>query len=407
MSTTTLDSKEIIKFEEVSSTLMQAEPVLLKNRNLFEKAETKALALLDTIEAEGMSDEMDSEINKWQGSAKKALSINNERRTPITQILTKIAAEFTSLENPLNPQKTDSYYSKLQNHRNSWAKHKQELQRQKEAEILKKQNEEKERLDLKSEAEKLIRDAYTKKLYSFKAYISKTLNEMSLDNFAESKEKISKLKIDYPRDAFNKLECLLSAKFIDSTEVERIINTTRINLYDELSANFRENMEVDKQEALDKLPSKKRELERIAKADAETAARLKEEAEKRKKAEEKLLKDQQEEAERQAKLKLQQEQDMNNAQTLFDAQAEISVLNESAGKTKSSYVINVLNHQGWLMIFANYFEHFGNALDLETVGKKSLNQMKKDVEKLANSKGIFIEHESIEYVEDVKAVHTK
>jgi len=401
------ETMEMIKFEEVTSTLMKAEPVLLKNRNLFNQAEAKAKFLLDTIEAEGMSDEMDAEINKWQGNAKKALQVNNDRRTPITQILSQIASEFTSLENPLNPQKADSYYSKLQNHRNSWAKEKQEEQRKKEQEILKKKNQEQERLDLKSEAERQIRDAYTKKLFSFKNHISKLLNEMSLETFEENKVKIESVKLEYPRDAFNKLECVLFPKYIDGSEVDRIINAARINLYDELSANFRENMEVDKQDALDKLPSKKKELERMAKASAEEAEALRQQAEKRKKAEAKLLKDQQEQAEKDAQAKLEQEKSMNSATTLFDAQAEISVLNQNAGKTKVSYVINVLNHQGWLMVFANYFEHYGNALDLETVGKKTLNQMKKDVEKLANSKGIFIEHESVEYIEDVKAVLTK
>src|SRR5690606_32347406 len=135
--------KELIKFEEVSSTLMSAETVLIANRNLFQQAENKAKSLLDTIEAEGMNDALDAEVNEWQNKAKKALQINYDRRTPITQLLTKISSEFTSLENPLNPQKADSYFAKLQVHRNAHAKAKLEEQKRKEAEILRKQNIEK------------------------------------------------------------------------------------------------------------------------------------------------------------------------------------------------------------------------------------------------------------------------
>lgn len=404
---TLAENKEVIKFEEISSTLMSAENVLISNRTLFEKAESKAKTLLDTIEAEGMSDEMDAEVNDWQNKAKTALSINNERRSPITQLLSRISKEFTSLENPLDPQKPDSYFSKLQLHRNKFAKQKEEARKAKEAEILRKQKADAERIQLKAEAESQIRKAYNTKLFSFKSYLSKLVNDSTLETIAENKAKIEKVSIDYPRDKFNELECFIVSNIIDTVEIERIISTTRINLYDEMSANFRENMEVEKQSSLDLLPSKKKELERIAKAGAEEAERLRKEAENRKKIEEQKLQIQQEEQAKADKARLEAEQQMNNAQTLFDTASQMAEVAESATKVKKSYIIEVKDVAGWGAIFMFYFEKIGMKLDVETFGKKSLNQMKKDVEKIANTTSEMIEHASVEYVEDVKAVVTK
>jgi len=381
--------------------------VLLANRSLFEKAENKAKTLLDTVEAEGMSDEMDSEINTWQVNAKKALQINYDRRTPITQLLTKISSEFTSLENPLNPQKADSYFAKLQVHRNAHAKAKLEEQKRKEAEILRKQNIEKERIELTIEAERQIRDNYNKKLFQFKTYITKLLNDATLETFAEVTNKLKAVSIEYPRDAFNKIECSLFPVYIGAAELDGIISNSKTNLYDELSANFRENMEVDKQKAIDMLPSKKKELEKLAKANAEEAAAIKEAADKRAKAEEELLKKEQAEKAKQDASKLQAEQQMNNAQNLFNTASQIAEVKENIIKAKQSYVIEVKDVAGWGAIFMFFFEKVGMTLDVETFGKKTMNQMKKEVEKIANSTSEKIDHPSISYVEDVKAVVTK
>lgn len=400
-------TNELIKFEEVTSTLATAEGVIIANRSLFEKAEAKAKSLLDTIEAEGMSDELDAEVNKWQGNAKKALEVNNSRRAPITQILSKISSEFTRLENPLSPQKPDSYFSKLQVHRNGWAKKKAEIQKAKEAEILRKQNIEKERNELKADADRQIRANYNKKLFSFKNHVSGLINNATLPTIEEATEKIKATKIDYPREAFYKIECSLFPVYLDNTEVETIISDAKEALYNELSANFRENMEVDKQAALDQVPSKKKELEAIAKAGAEEAQRIREASEKRILAEQELLKKQQAEQEKADANKVEAEQQLNNAQTLFDTAAKISKVKESVGKVKTSYVINVRDAAGWGAIFMFYFEKEGMNLDVETFGKKSLNQMKKELEKIANTTSEKVVHASIEYVEDVKAVVTK
>jgi len=97
---------------------------------------------------------------------------------------------------------------------------------------------------------------------------------------------------------------------------------------------------------------------------------------------------------------------MNNAQTLFDTTAQIAEINDTA-KVKKSYVIEVSDVAGWGYVFMLYYERVGINMNIEDLGKKTLNQMKKEIEKIANKNGEMLDHPSIRYVEDVKAVVTK
>lgn len=400
------EKQGLIKFEEVSSTLMQAGDILAKNTKLSLSAQSAAQSLLDTAEAEGMSQELDKRMNDWQVKAKEALKKNNDRRTPITQLLTRISKEFTALENPLDSSKPDSLFSKLQQHRNAYAAAKERERKAKEAEILRKQNIEQERSEVGAEVERQIRAIYSEKLMQFRSGITKILSNMTLENFAEKSEKIRSIAVDYPRDKFNEITPVVFPKFLDSVEVERIVIASRVKLYEELSANFREIIEADKQAAIDELPSKKKELERLAKASAEEAEKIrKQQAERERLANEKL-KLEQEEAEKQAQAKIEAEKTLNNAQTLFDTAHQIAEINDET-KVKKSYVIEVKDVAGWGAIFMLYFQEVGMSLSVEDLGKKSLNQMKKEAEKIANKSGEMLSHPSIKYVEDVKAVVTK
>lgn len=402
----TAENNGLIKFEEVSSTLMQAGDILAQNTKLSQSAQKAAQFLLDTVEAEGMTDELDSKIKEWQVKAKVALSKNNERRTPITQLLTRISREFTALENPLDSSKPDSLFSQLQKHRNSFAAQKEKERKAKEAEILRKQNVEKERIQITADVENQIRSIYSEKLLQFRTGVTKILSSMTLENFAEKAEKIKGIAVDYPRDKFNEITPNVFPAYLDSVELERIIIATRVKLYDELSANFRENMEVDKQAAIDELPSKKKELERLAKASAAEAEQIKAQQAERERLANAKLKLEQEEAEKQAKAKIEAEKAMNNAQTLFDTTAQIAEINDTA-KVKKSYVIEVADVAGWGYVFMLYYEKVGINMNIEDLGKKTLNQMKKEIEKIANKNGEMLDHPSIRYVEDVKAVVTK
>ncbi len=404
---TETQTTEVIKFEEISGVMLSAPAVLSKIQRIHDKGIDKAISLIDTIEGQGMSDELDKEINDWQKVAKQTKEWAYNLRNPISQIANQLIKTFTSLEAPFDSTKKDSYYTTLQTHRNSWAKKKADEQKAKEAEILRRQNIEKERIALKAEIERQVREAYSHKLYEWKNYANNVLVKMTLENFNESKAKLESMNITYPKDKFMTLPVNVTAIYLHITESGKLIGDVKSSLYDELSANFRENMEDVKQLALDQLPSKKRELEKMAKASAEQKALLEAQAEQRRKAEEARLKAEQEAQQKADLARIEAAKQLSVATTLFDSAAQLAEVKEDAGKVRQGYDIKVLNPAGWGAIFLFWFEKEGQSMNVDEMEKKTFKQLKTFCEKYAHKNGEKIANEAVVYEDVFKVEVTK
>ena len=140
-----------IDTEQVSLVLSGAPEALTLNKTTVVKADAASQALIDTIEAQGMSDELDAEINKHLVKVRLSIEKMNERRKPITQIFDAIKKEFTSLESILDPKSPGSKYSILQKKRDDYAAQKVEERRRAEAEAQRKLDQDKELIRIKSE----------------------------------------------------------------------------------------------------------------------------------------------------------------------------------------------------------------------------------------------------------------
>jgi hypothetical protein len=409
MSTTIEEtSTEIIKVEEITSIMSGAGDVLVKNKQLTDIAVNKITGLLDTIEAEGMNAELDAELNKWQINAKKALEVNYNRRTPITQMIGQITKAFTGLENHLDPQKKDSYYSKAQQYRNSWAAKCANLQKEKEQAILKKQNIEKEAIEIKAQVERQIREAFQNKVLEFKSFYTNKLNTATLETIDTVTKTIKELKTNYPHDKYVLLPATVNAVYHDKAELAGVIYNTRAALYDELIANFKENMEDHQRLLLEQLPSKKAELERISKSNAEQKKVLEEQARQRQLADQKRLQEETEAAKKKDLQNVQMQQSIATSSNLFETTAQLTeVSNAATGKAKTGYKISVLSPAGWGAIFLFWFEKDGQKMDAAAMGKKTLDQMKAFCEKHALKTNEKIDHAHVVYEEDYKAVATK
>lgn len=409
MSTTVeTPTTELIKVEEIKSTMAGAGEMIAKNEAMLARAVTKAKLLIDTA-ASGMSDELDAEINTWQVKAKEALKLMNERRAPITQLMTKMAKVFTTMEADLDPTKPTSYFSQAQNLRNEWAKEKQAIQRRKEAEILAKQQKEKETIAMRSEIAKQVRDLYNNKLFSFKKFVSDKFNSLTLENTVEVKDAINKLTVNYPVAKFNELVPTLFAIHLSKEELDALIVEERDALYNELSANFTENMEAAKSDAIDKIPSRINELKAIAKSSAAEKDRLEKEAADRQEREAAKLKADQEAQRLADEKRIEDQKKMDEAAAAFEKEAAIAQLSSEQSKTKESYVIEISDAQGWGALFLFWFEHEGKGLAPADIEKKTMKQLKAFAEKKAGIKGgaVFIDNPYVEYIEDLKAVVTK
>lgn len=407
--TTTTTAIEKINVTEVASTMQGAGEVLTRNESLALKAVKGAEGLLDTIEAEGMSDELDAALNDWQVKAKQCVKIMNERRSPITQIMTRMAKFFTEQEGKLDPAKSESVYAKIQLKRNAWAKQKADEAKKKEAEILKKQNIAKERVSFKAEAESHIRKIYGEKLLAFKQFAVKKYNALTIDTVKETKSALAGVKTNYPVENFNQIEPTAAMAFyLTAEDQKQIIVEVRDSLYDELSANFKENMEAEKERLLDLIPSRVNELKEIDKADEEEKKRLEKAAEGRRIADEARQRSEAAGLAKQAEAKIQANVQMETASTLFDATAQLAeIKDESAARVLEGYNIQVTDNAGWGAIFMFYFEKCAADLTVDDFGKKTGNQMKAFCEKHAKKTGEKVVNRYLVYDEVYKAVATK
>lgn len=397
---------ELIKTQEIAASISNAGEVLSKNTSLTQKAVEKAQVLIDTA-ASGMSDELDAEMNDWQIKAKQALAINNERRAPITQAISMITKAFTEQEGKLDAKKPESYYSQVQNIRNDWARQKAAKAKAKEQEVLRKQNFERENIALTSEAERQLRAKYSDVLFKFKTFANELYNRLDLTNQVETEAKIKNVKENYPLEDFNKTTLTLFGTYLTEREITAIDIAVKERLYDELAANFKENMEAEKLRLLDLIPSRMNELKAIHKASADERIRLEKEAENRRKQDEARIRSEQEAQAKANDEAIKKQQEMATAGTLFDTQSELAQIAENKGKTRDGYSIDVKSADGWGAIFLFWFEHEGKGLDAADIEKKTMKQIKSFCEKKALKDELKISHDDVIYKDVIKAVVSK
>ena len=108
----------IIKQENIQ-TIVSAAPQSYQDNKLSRDNCTRAgQVLLETIQAQGMTDELDQQAAVFIEKARKTVRKMNERRSPVTKLFDDIRREFTVMENAIDPTKVDTIPFKLQQLRN-------------------------------------------------------------------------------------------------------------------------------------------------------------------------------------------------------------------------------------------------------------------------------------------------
>lgn len=279
--------------------------------------------LLQRIQLEGMSDALDMEIAKFIEKAKATVRKMNGKRTPVTQLFDQIRKVYTSMENDVDPAKTDSVPAQLQAHRNAYAKKKhdeEERRRREEAARIAKEN-------AKNRYRTAVEDDFVNQ---FNAHVNKSINELNeadrrvtLDNYNIIFDAVKEYICELPDSWLQKLVSgTLRPAELSPDECRAIQAGVLSNIALRFKEQFPFEVQTTRDEILDRLPSKKKELERIAKTSADEAARIKAEMEAKERADaarkeaERLEREQQEAA---AKALAAQKQEM---ESLFDTPAQ-------------------------------------------------------------------------------------
>lgn len=399
---------ELIKVEEITSIMQGAPGVITVNQNSVTKCKEAGQALLDTIAGNGCIDfdGLDEQVAAYIEKSKVTVKKMNERRTPITQLLTRVSKIFTGFENEIDITKSDTIPFQLQQYRNRYAAAKL-------AERQKREAEEKRKLDIENE-KAYFKTEYKKGLYSyFNSFLSGNLSKlqllfdsMTLENFNDNKSKIIGFPSVYdPSSLRNSYIEQISTAYISGAD-KMVIRGEIINeLSRELTEMYSGQIVNKKTELQDLFTSKYIELKEIADAklknqaeyerlQAEKAERERLEAERIRREEAERIRRQQEELERQ-----KQSDQMNN---LFNAAAVVSA--PSAGPVaKVSKKIKINTPAGFLQVYQLWFQEEGMKLSIEEL-EKIHKKMITFCEKLANGKKEeYINSPYIEYVDDVKA----
>lgn len=359
--------------------------------------------LLHRAQSDGMSDTLDQEIASFIERAKKTVKKMNGKRSAVTQLFDNIRSAYTGLENEVDPTKKGTIPAQLQDLRNLYAAKKREAF---EAEQRKQQMEQAKANAISRYAIEVEED-YVRQ---FNSLIASTCNRMieldrklNLDNYAIAYDGIKNTSDQLPQEWYNSLcPSVMMPQLLSPEEIRSIASEVRQKLQQRFTERFTSEISTTRDDILDRLPSKRTELERIAAANAEEAERIKKQMEERERKEAEQR--EKERLEREAKEKAAAElaskkQEMND---LFGA-AQTQVA-QYQPKTQVRKRINVLNPEGFMQILGMWWAQYGCTLTVEELEKEFKKQLTY-CSKLANDKEhpIFIQSEHIEYVDDIKA----
>ena len=359
--------------------------------------------LLERVNNEGMSDSLDQEIANFIERAKKTLKKMNGKRSAVTQIFDAIRSAYTGLENEVDPAKKGTIPAQLQEVRNRYAAKKRE---EYEAE-LRKRLQEHARLMAISKYATDVEDDYSRQ---YNALVTDTINRLmeldkslTLDNYAPLADTVKNTSDALPQEWFNALRPqVLLPSALNPDEARSIAAEVKQKLQQRFTEQYSFEVAATRDDIMDRLPSKRKELERIAKANAEEAERIRRAMEERERKEAEQR--EKERAEREAKEKATaelaaQKQEMDS---LFGA-AQLEEVGYKP-KTQVKKRINVLSPEGFMHVIGLWWSQLGCTLTISELEKMFSKQLT-FCNKLANDKAnpMFIQSEYIEYIDDVKA----
>jgi len=94
-------SLELVKTEDIQLLATTAPQALELNRTSVDKAVEMGNVLIAELNEKGMSAELDKKMNDYLVKVDITVKKMNDRRSPLTRLLTQITKAFTYLENSL------------------------------------------------------------------------------------------------------------------------------------------------------------------------------------------------------------------------------------------------------------------------------------------------------------------
>lgn len=397
-------STELIKVEEFTSLMKSAPDALGKNQKSIANCNSAGQAILDTIQGEGMTDELDAKAAEYLKKVNVTITNMKSRRAPVTQLFDRIRSIFTTDEKAIDPKDKSTIPGKIAAERDRYAALKREEERRKQQEMQRQANIEKEKGTYRLAIEQAINTHMSSYFAEQQKNLSHIWESITLATFELKEKSIRGWSTLYPREHFDTFNQDITTYYLDAQTKENIKAEILNNKYSAFSQQYKFDMEDLRQSFIDRLSSKKQELieeEELRKKDAEAAAKAEAERKQREEEERKQreLEIQQKEHEQQQKA----ESSIQSAQmnSLF-ATAAASVTTRTS-KAKVTERIKILHPAGFLEIYQMWWINEGQNLTIEEL-EKIHKKMISFCEKKANSNDeMKIKSKYIRYEEEVKA----
>ena len=355
--------------------------------------------LLDEIKTKGMSDALDQTVAKYIEKTRRTVKEMNERRSPVTKLFDQVRKEFTALENDIDPTKAGTVPYQLQQHRNQYAakKRKQEEDRRRAEEA---------QGQIEAAKSKYRADCIVDYKVKFNELVNTCINELTelnsnvtLETMKAVYDTVSAFVTELPADWCP--QSSVRQPFDLTPEESRQIRAEALKgLLGQFAEQFRAEIGDYRQDILDKLPSKKVELERAAEAIPAEAALIKAGLAQREAAEA---------ARKEAERKAREQEEAKKAEVVTANSEAVILFNLAQAstptyqpKTKVTKKINVTGPSGYMQVLSMWWAKEGCNLSKEELDK-IFKKMITFCEKVANKEGEEIIDPGIEYVEDVKA----
>lgn len=390
----------IVKAENIAPIVKSAPDAYQANQLSRQRCTSAGQAILDAINQSGMTDDLDQKAAAFIEKARRTVKAMNERRAPVTKLFDQIRGAYTTLENAVDPTKSGTVACLLQLKRNEYAAKKRAEAEKKQREMLAKQQ-------LEQKRNKFILDVEDDIKRQFKSAVDTAVNDLqkidqslTLDNYNACEKILREYQTTLPGTWLSNLAVSVFVPYELREEAQKIIDDKKASLRKQFEEQYSYEVESNRNYVLDRLPSKKAELERIAKANADEAARLKKEKEEREAQEAAQRENERKQKEAEENKKAEAQRQAVAMRGLFDGQATVAAYQPKSKVTKK---IKLLNPEGILPIFSMWWTMEGSKQSTEDLTKMFKKQIS-FCEKLANSKEPeFIEDESVEYVDNVKA----
>ncbi|OJV17932.1 MAG: hypothetical protein BGO30_08290 [Bacteroidetes bacterium 41-46] len=386
--------------QEIQIIIGDAPATLIANTASRDNACKAGEELIIASKNVGMSPDLDNKMSSFIEKAKKTLKAINEKRRPFTQMMDELKKRFTECENDIKTK-----VDEVQKVRDSYA-----------AELMKKRQEEERRLAIAAAKEKerisivqKIKDEVAQAFYNYvvdkKNGALNYFNSITLEDFEAKSRNLEGSSLSFTPAQLSSLSINVKGENLDQEEVNEIAKSILTNdaLHIHYANEYRSVMSVFKKDLVDKLPSKKQQLEELKAAADNEAERERILAEEKKR--------QAEEAEKiseEAKVSV----DSAKAQTAAEAaeseaSTSLNSLFATAGTpvpaVKESVQIVVKSKAAYALLFQYWFERKGKDMDEESIENMTLKRIKTFCENYIKETGEIIESSLIEIKEVYKA----